>query len=159
MGYLSASLGSRPRLKATSQHDIQKTYPKLSKSKRSQMTINHTSVLKQATGKYWNITDHNHRFHQYDHPNRTDPKSCTHKPNPCHNMTSPRKKSFNHLIPIQATRKQSQIIDRRLKRLYQKSQTIHFSSTQEILESNNNHLNKFLIEYTWHITMVGYESS
>ena len=52
MNYLGSHLGLRPPLQATSQHDIQITYPKLSKSKRSQMTINYTSVLKQATRKH-----------------------------------------------------------------------------------------------------------
>ena len=52
MGYPLASLGPRSPLQATSQHDIQITYPKLSENKRSQMTINHTSVLKQATDKH-----------------------------------------------------------------------------------------------------------
>ena len=52
MGYLSASLGSRPLLQATFQHDIHITYPKLNMGKRSQMTINHTLVPKQAIGKH-----------------------------------------------------------------------------------------------------------
>ena len=52
MGYLSASLGPQLPLQATSQHDIQITYPKIIKIKRSQKNTFHTSFIKQATDKY-----------------------------------------------------------------------------------------------------------
>lgn len=51
-GFPSASLGPRPPLQATSQHEIQITYPNLNKEKRYQKTTYHTSVLKQATDKH-----------------------------------------------------------------------------------------------------------
>ena len=52
MGYPSSHFGPWPPLQATSQLNIQITYPKLSKIKRSQKTTYHTSILKQATKKY-----------------------------------------------------------------------------------------------------------
>ena len=144
-----------PLLQSTSQHDINITYPKLNKSRRSHMTIKYTSVLKQATRKHWNITDQNHRFHQYNHPNRNDPKSSTHIPT--HDITWHHQK--NTIIPSilnKQLERNPKTIDQRLRGYTRK--VISFTLVlQKKLESTTKHLIKLIIEHTWHITMVGYK--